>query len=360
MTFWFYFEVGYDKIYSNMQKSTVRKNKIYPYLISLGLVFITTLFGEFVKRSLEPTNLVMFYLLSVVFVAIRWGQGPAIVTSILSVLSFDFFLVPPYLTLSVAGIQYIFTFVAFLIVGVVVSTLASKTREQVIQRQTEKLQTALLNSISHDLKTPLASITGSLTALLDNDSSLDDTTRKELLETAFEESDRLNRLVGNLLDMTRMEAGALKINRKPCELRDVLGASLEQLKEKIKSRNIRIDIPRDFPEILMDFSFMMKVFFNLIDNALKYSSADTPIDIKATMIQDKIKIEIKDQGVGIPKGDLKRIFDKFYRVERPKAVTGTGLGLSICRGIIEVHGGEISAQNNPDGGATFIITIPSN
>jgi len=340
-----------------MQKSTVRKNKIYPYLISVGLVFIMTLFGEFVKRKLEPTNIVMFYLLAVVIAAIWWGQGPAIVTSILSVLAFDFFLVPPYLTLGVAHLQYIFTFIAFLIVGVVVSTLASKTREQVIQRQTEKLQTALLNSISHDLRTPLASITGSLTALLDNDSGLDDTTRRELLENAFEESVCLNRLVGNLLDMTRMEAGALKISRKPCELRDVLGASLEQLKEKIGSRNIRIDIPRDFPEVPMDFSFMMKVFFNLIDNALKYSSADKPIDIKATLFKDKVKIEIKDQGFGIPKGDFKRIFDKFYRVERPQQITGTGLGLSICKGIIEAHGGEITAQNNPDRGVTFIITI---
>lgn len=136
-----------------MQKLKNKRRKIYPYLISIGLVLITTLFGEFVKRRLEPTNIVMFYLLVVVVSAIRWGQGPAIVTSILGVLCFDFFLVPPYLTLSVNHIQYIFTFIGFLIVGLVVSTLASKTRERVIQRQTEKLQTALLNSITHDLST---------------------------------------------------------------------------------------------------------------------------------------------------------------------------------------------------------------
>ena len=342
----------------NMQKKKTFRNKVYPYLISIGLVFIMTLFGEFVKRKLEPTNIVMFYLLAVVIAAIRWGQGPAIVTSILSVLAFDFFLVPPYLTLSVAALQYIFTFIAFLVVGIVISTLASKTREQVIQRQKEKLQTALLNSISHDLRTPLSSVTGSLSALLDNDAGLDDVTRKELLETAFTESDRLNQLVGNLLDMTRMEAGVLQINRKACELRDVLGVTLEQLKENIGARNIRIDIPKDFPEISVDFLFMMKVFFNLIDNTLKYSPADTPIDIKAAAFKDKVKIEIKDQGIGIPQGDLKRIFEKFYRVERPQKISGTGLGLSICKGIIEAHGGEIAAQNNPDKGATFTITIP--
>ena len=343
-----------------MQKIKGMRNKIKPYIICAGLVFMMTLFGELVKRRLEPTNIVMFYLLAVVIAAICWGQGPAIATSVLSVLAFDFFLVPPYLTLSVEHLQYIFTFIAFLIVGLVVSTLASKMREQVIQRQTEKLQTALLNSISHDLKTPLASITGSLTAFLDNDSGLEDATGKELLENAFEESTRLNRLVGNLLDMTKMEAGALRISRKPCELRDVLGVSLEQLKEKIGARNIRIDIPGDFPEIPMDFIFMVKVFANLIDNALKYSSADTWIDIKASALRDKVKIEIKDQGIGIPSGDLKRVFEKFYRVERPQQITGTGLGLSICKGIIEAHGGQILAQNNPEQGTTFIIIIPLN
>jgi len=333
-------------------------NKIYPYMISVGLVFITTLIGEFVKRNLEPTNIVVFYLLAVVIVAIRWGQGPAIVTSILSVLAFDFFLVPPYLTLSVDRIQYVFTFMGLLIVGLVISTLASKTREHLIQRQTERLQTALLNSISHDLRTPLASITGALTSLLDNDSNLNDSTRRELLETAYEESNSLNRLVGNLLDMTRVEANALKISRKPCELRDMLGASLEQLKEKVRSRSVIMDIPREFPEVPVDFSFMMKVFFNLIDNAIKYSPDSTQIDIKAAAFKDKVRIEIKDQGFGIPESDLKRIFDKFYRVERPQRITGTGLGLSVCKGIVEAHGGEIQAKNNPDKGASFIIILP--
>lgn len=335
-----------------------KRNKIRFYFISIFLVFVTTLLGELVKRRLEPTNILMFYLLAVMIAAIRWGQGPAILTSILSVLAFDFFLVPPYLTLGVSDFQYVFTFMVFLIVGIVVSTLASKTREQVIQRQKEKLQTALLSSISHDLRTPLSSVTGSLSALLDNDASLDDASRRELLETAFTEAGHLNRLVGNLLDMTRMEAGALKLNRKACELRDVLGVTLEQLKEKIGARNIQIDIPNDFPEISMDFLFMMKVFFNLIDNALKYSSADTPIDIKAIVLKDKVRIEIMDQGIGIPKADLKHIFEKFYRVESPQRIIGTGLGLSICKGIIEAHGGEICARNNPDRGAAFIITLP--
>ena len=143
-----------------MRKSKVLWDDLYPYLISVGLVLIMTLLGEFLKGRLEPTNIVMFYLLAVVIAAIRYGQGPAIVTSVLSVLAFDFFLVPPYLTLNVHDFEYLFTFAAFLAVGLIVSTLTSKVREQIIQRQTEKLHSALLNSISHDLKTPLVSITG--------------------------------------------------------------------------------------------------------------------------------------------------------------------------------------------------------
>jgi two-component system sensor histidine kinase KdpD len=236
--------------------------------------------------------------------------------------------------------------------------LAEESRQVELMRQTEKLQSALLSSISHDLRTPLVSITGTLTTLQENDLGLDDATRKELLETASEEAARLNRIVGNLLDMTRMEAGTLRISKRPSELRDVLGASLEQLKEQIGQRVIRINIPRDFPEIPIDFSLMMKAFYNLLDNAVKYSPPDAPVDINARANRDQAEIEIRDRGVGIPGGDLKRIFEKFYRAEKPHRVSGTGLGLSISKGIIEAHGGEIVARNNPDTGATFIITLP--
>ncbi|MFA5089742.1 MAG: DUF4118 domain-containing protein [Candidatus Omnitrophota bacterium] len=335
-----------------------KRNKIGPYFISLALIFATTLFGEFIKKRLEPTNIVMFYLLIVVFAAIRWGRGPAIVTSIISVLAFDFFLVPPYLTFSVADIQYIFTFIAFLIVGIVVSTFASKVREQVIQRQTEKLHSALLSSISHDLKTPLVSITGALTTLLDSKSNLDQQHKKELLETAREESHRLNRIVNNILDMTKMEAGVLRISKKPCDLRDLIGACLEQLKDKIGSRNIKIDIPKDFPEVTIDFPFMLKALFNVIDNALKYSPVDNPVEIRASQIEGKVKIDIQDYGIGIAKDDLKRIFEKFYRVESSENVLGTGLGLCISKSIVEAHNGQITVESMPGKGSVFNIEVP--
>jgi two-component system, OmpR family, sensor histidine kinase KdpD len=342
-----------------MQKIKSLRNNLFPYLVSIGLVLIMTLLGEFLKRRLEPTNIVMFYLLAVVIVAIRWGQGPAIVTSILSVLAFDFFLVPPYLTLNVHDFEYLFTFAAFLAVGLIVSTLTSKVRAQIIQRQTEKLHTALLSSISHDLKTPLVSITGTLSALLDSKSKLDVQQKQELLETAREESERLNRIVNNLLDMTRTESGVLRISKKPCDLRDFIGACLEQLREKIGGRKMEISIPKDMPEVAVDFQYMLKAFVNVIDNALKYSPDGSPIEIEASCIGGKALVSVRDHGYGIPKEDLGRIFDKFYRVERAQNVTGTGLGLSISKNIIEAHGGRISAENIPGKGAAFIIEFPA-
>jgi two-component system, OmpR family, sensor histidine kinase KdpD len=341
-----------------MQKTRALRNKICPYLVSVGFVFAMTLLGEFLKRRLEPTNIVMFYLLAVVVVAIRWGQGPAIVASVLSVLAFDFFLVPPYLTLNVHDFEYLFTFTAFLAVGIIVSTLASKVREQIIQRQTEKLHSALLNSISHDLKTPLVSIAGALSALLEKDSKLNQQQIKELLTTAYGESARLNYLVNNLLDMTKTESGVLRICKKPCDLRDFIGACFEQFKSRIGSRNIKTDFPKNMPEVAVDFPYMLKAFTNIIDNALKYSPDGGPIEVTASCVGNKMRIAVRDYGCGIPKEDLGRIFDKFYRVQSAENVLGTGLGLSISKNIIEAHGGHISAESIFSEGTTFIVELP--
>ncbi len=327
-------------------------------MLSLGLVILTTLLGELTKTHLEPVNLVMFYLLVVVFAAIRWGTGTAIATSIASVLAFDFFLVPPYLTFNVHDIEYLFTFGAFLVVGVVMSAFASRVREQVIQRQTEKLHSALLNSISHDLKTPLVSITGALTSLLDNASKLDARQMRELLTTARDESDRLRHIVNNLLDMTRTESGVLRISKKPCDLRDFVGACLEQVKGAIGRREVGITIPTDAPEVAVDFQYMLKAFVNVMENALKYSPEDSPIAILASFTGTAVRISIQDHGVGIAQEDLGRIFEKFYRVERAHNVLGTGLGLCIAKNIIEAHGGRISAESTPGKGSTFTIEIP--
>jgi two-component system sensor histidine kinase KdpD len=238
------------------------------------------------------------------------------------------------------------------------ASLAGQARQAELLQATEKLQTSLLNSISHDLRTPLASITGALSSMREKTLVLDQEARDNLLETAYEESGRLNRLVGNLLNMTRIEAGAIHLKKEPCDLQDAIGAALEQLGERLARRHVNVNLPPDFNLAELDVALFEQVLVNLLDNAVKYSPSDTPIDVNVLQTGNAIRIEICDRGIGIPVDDLERVFDKFYRVQRPEKVSGTGLGLAICKGIIEAHGGTIKASNRPGGGTIITIILP--
>ncbi|MGC1376234.1 MAG: sensor histidine kinase KdpD [Anaerolineales bacterium] len=237
--------------------------------------------------------------------------------------------------------------------------LGEQARQAEILEITDKLQSALLNSISHDLRTPLVTITGALSSLADKAVSLDDASRRSLIETARGEADRLNRLVGNLLDMTRLEAGLVQIHNELCDVQDVIGSALEQLNARLGNRPIDIDIPPELPLVPMDFVLISHVLVNLIDNALKYSPAGSPILIRAHAASGHVEIAVADRGSGVPPEDLKRIFDKFYRVQRPDHVAGTGLGLSISKGIVDAHGGFMAAENRPGGGTIITLALPA-
>lgn len=483
------------------------------YLYGIGLVALVSVLGQPIRAVIDPTNLVMLYLLVVLITATRWGRGPSILTAVLSVLAFDFFMVPPQLTFAVSDAQYILTFFGLLAVGLVISTLAVREREQaesarrretytaalydlsrdlatavsqdtVIQaairhisdlfncetavllpeadlltlyarspefpvdqdgyavaawvfqhgqvaglgtdtltatearylplktaqgvigvvgikprvggneflsadqqrlleallsqlalateavqladkahqaqllRETEKLQTALLNSISHNLRTPLASITGALSSLRDDDQMLEVDARRELINTAWEEAERLNRLVGNLLNMTRLEARAMKLAVEPCDVEDLVGVTLTQMTNQLRNRKLVMDVPSTLPPVAVDLVLAAQALVNLIDNAVKYSPNDTPIEVRAYTNQEQVVIEVSDRGIGIPPAELDQVFDKFYRIKQRGDTSGTGLGLSISKGIVELHGGRIWAANRPGGGATFAMTLP--
>lgn len=484
------------------------------YLHSLLLVALGSLLSASVRPFFSPVNLVMIYLLSVVIAAIYLGRGPSLLAALLSVLVFDFFFVPPHLTLAVSDTQYLLTFAALLAVSFVISDLTVRVREQAeaaqqraaqtaelyalsrdlavaanldailqaivthvsqtfsrqvvvllpdaahstikpaaispdlalnenelavahwafghsqpagrgtdtlpaadmrylpldtargvvgvlgvkapeqagplspdqrhlleafasqaalaieraqladqaqharLLQETEKLQTALLNMISHDLRTPLVSIIGALSGLQEKDVELDAATRGGLVENAREEAERLNRLVGNLLSMTRIESGALRVTFEPADIQDVIGVALEQLEDRLPASRIVIQSPGELPLVPMDFVLIAQVLVNLLDNAIKHSAADAPIEIAAQPAGAFLEIQVRDRGVGIPRQDLKRVFDKFYRVQRPDSVSGTGLGLAICKGIIEAHGGFIVAENRPGGGTIMTFALP--
>jgi two-component system sensor histidine kinase KdpD len=237
--------------------------------------------------------------------------------------------------------------------------LAEAAQQTQLMHETDKLQTALLNSISHDLRTPLASITGALSSLQDDASVLDDAARQDLIDTAWEEAERLNRLVGNLLNMTRLEAGAIRLNREDCDVQDVVGVALAELTNRLGARQVRVDVSNELPAVSVDLVLIAQALVNVIDNAVKYSPPSAPIEIQARAVDTQVSIEVCDRGIGVPPDDLSRMFDKFYRVQRAENATGTGLGLSISQGIVEAHGGRIWANNRPEGGLAVTITLPT-
>ncbi|HEY6872761.1 MAG TPA: sensor histidine kinase KdpD [Geobacteraceae bacterium] len=482
------------------------------YLKSLALVAAATLLGELVRPLLAPTNMVMLYLLAVVLAAVRLGLKPAIVTAFLGVIAFDFFLVPPHFSFTVADTQYLITFFALFTVGVVISTLVAQAREraeairkrevqtaslyylsrdlaaaadieaildaivrnfaesfngrlvvllaegehleikaaseemrldvkelavadwsfrnrqgagratetlgssqflylplqaaasvlgvlgvefgdegdyantqsrrlldafaaqatlaiervqlvkqaeqaQILQAR-ESLERALLNSVSHDLRTPLVSITGALGTLRDEGFDLTPKARQELLDAAWEEAERLNRFVGNLLDMTRLEAGAIKPKEELSDVQDLVGCALAAIEQRLGRRKIDLTIPDGLPLVRMDMALMTQVLVNLLDNALKYSPPESSITLSARIDGTVLVMEVADRGPGVPEADLHRVFDKFYRVPVPEGAGGTGLGLAICKGIVEAHGGRIRAENRAGGGVRVVVTLP--
>jgi two-component system, OmpR family, sensor histidine kinase KdpD len=230
-----------------------------------------------------------------------------------------------------------------------------------LQAESERLRSALLTSISHDLGTPLASIIGAASSLKSVGDRYDDAQRGELVSTILEEAERLNRFVGNLLDMTKLEAGALAPKSELIDLGEIVGTVLQRASKVLTRHHVKIDIAPDLPMIRLDFVMFEQVLFNLLDNAAKYAPQDSQIDIRARRHGGMVQIHVLDEGEGIPPDQLERIFDKFHRVhEGDRRRPGTGLGLAICRGFVLAMGGTIRARNRADRrGADFVIEFPA-
>jgi len=226
--------------------------------------------------------------------------------------------------------------------------------------ETERLRSALLTSISHDLRTPLASILGSASTLRNQEQDLDDSGRTELLRTIQEEAERLNRFIANLLDMTRLESGAIQPNADFVDLGDVVGSAIRRASAVLAKHDVRVSIPASLPMLKVDPVLLEQVLFNLLDNAAKYTPPDSTIEVSATRSGELVRLDIADEGDGIPSEDLDRIFDKFYRVQAiDRKRAGTGLGLAICRGFVEAMGGTVQASNRTDRrGALLTVTLP--
>lgn len=490
-----------------------RQSSNSSYWMAAFVVACSTGLAFLLMHFLSAINLVMIYLLGVLLVSVRYGRGPSILASVLSVAAFDFCFVPPYLTFAVSDSEYLLTFATMLTAALLISTLTARVKMQAhsaglrerrtaalysmsrdlasiddpiellnvglkhigevfdsqvaiftpdtqsqltniltgggtrsldqpdiavaqwvfhnrqmagfgtntlpgagslylplegtnrmigvigirpntteklfrpeqmqllqtfsnqlaqaceraylsqenelahVQMKTEQLRSSLLSSVSHDLRTPLATITGAASSIIEAPDTLDLPGCKERAQEIYDESVRLNRLVTNLLDMTRLQSGTLTVKKEWHPVDDIIGAALNCMDDKLGSRSIKIDIPEEPPLVPVDPILIQQVLVNLLENAIKYTPDGSPIYISAKLVNSELEVSVGDHGPGIPKENRQLIFQKFFR-EDEKSTFGAGLGLAICNGIIEAHGGKIWVEANYGGGALFRFTLP--
>lgn len=227
-----------------------------------------------------------------------------------------------------------------------------------IEAEAERIRSSLLSSVSHDLKTPLASIAGTCESLVES-ATIDESTRRQLLESAAEEARRLNRLLENILQMSRLESGKAVPSRQWHVFEEIVGSAIRRTKDELKSHRVSVVLPADFPLVFVDDLLFEQVFVNLLENAARHTPSGTQVTIRGTREGKTIRISVLDDGPGIPAGAGHRIFDKFFRAEpESESGRGSGLGLAICRAIVQVHGGTIAAADRAGGGAEFVIRLP--
>ena len=346
------------------------------YLVAIAAVAAATFVCFAIYPVFGLTNLVMVYLLATLLVATQGHRGPAALSSILSVLAFDFSFVPPRFSFTISDMQYVWTFVVMFITAMVISHLTIRMREEghvarqekersiwlmekakkaEIEAESERLRSSLLSSVSHDLRTPLAAILGSASALVEKPAIRKDTVSTELLENIQSETERLSHLVQNILDATRLEAGKAQLRKERYPLEEIVGDVLERLKTTLKNREVVVTIPETMPAIPMDGLLIEQLLINLLENAVRHAPASSRIDISAQVKGNQLEVSVADQGPGLKADELEKVFDKFYHSpESP----GAGLGLMICRAIADAHGGRIWAANRPEGGAVFTFRLP--
>lgn len=504
------------------EEPAVRRDNLIPlartgrrgaYLLGVSVVAVATGVASILSRHLVPGDLTMIYLVGVVFAAVRLGPGPSMLASILSLVAFNFFFVPPRYTLSVWDSRYLLTLAVMLAVSALTGSLAGRLRTQAtaarvreqriaslyafsrectrasdiesvvplaerfigemagadvwlflrndqgglepapgitsafalraeeqaaaqwvfehglmagrgtdtlpdlqalyipliapqgtsavlglfvedgspvdpdrirlvqalagqvaivleraqlareahraqVEAESERLRDALLSSVSHDLRTPLGTISGAASSLADPDAHVPEESRRELAQSIFEESERLNRLVGNLLSMTRIEFGAVALQKEWLPVEEVVGSALTRLRKILRDRPVSIRVAEDTPMASLDGVLIEQVLVNLIENAVKYGPEGMPIEIDASARGDRLVIEVSDHGEGIAPGAEERIFESFATSRTQGPSQGIGLGLAICKGFVEAHGGTIRAESRPGGGAVFRFAVP--
>lgn len=329
------------------------------YAQAAGVVGIAAALAGVVFWRSQLADVVMLFLLGIVVVSLRLGYGPSLFAAVLSVLVYDFFFIPPYYSFAVTDLSHVVTFGVMLLVAVVISSLTQRVRdhaEAARKLEAEQLRNALLSSVSHDLRTPLAVITGSASMLLGPKRDMSAAEQESLLQSIYDEAERLNRLIGNLLDMTRLESGAVVVKKEWFPMEEVIGVARSRTEGVLKDRSVRVGVASELMAPV-DGLLVEQALVNLLENAAKYAGPGTPIEINAHAERSEIVVEVADRGPGLLPGEEDRVFEKFYR-GRQGVGAGAGLGLAIARGIAIAHGGSLTAKNREAGGAVFALRLP--
>jgi two-component system, OmpR family, sensor histidine kinase KdpD len=334
-------------------------------LISIAFVLIVSLFCFFFSNHIDYRITALILLMTVSVTAMLFDIIPVLTTAFLSSLILNFFFIQPLFTFHITNTEDVLLFFMYLIIALVSAVLTykireaeNKARDKEEKEKTIQLYDTLLNSLSHELRTPIATIIGAIDTLKENKNKLSQNNQTELLEEIDKASIRLNRQVENLLNMSRLETGTLKTKQDWCDLKELIYTVIEKI-DVFKNEHI-IDFVTDeqLPLFKLDIGLIEEIIRNLVLNAIQYSPNKSVIKIVATHQSEFCIISISDTGYGFPESEIEFAFDKFYRLPNTKT-GGSGLGLSIVKGFVEAHNGTISLKNNPNSGACFTITIPS-
>ena len=307
----------------------------------------------------------LMLLLTVSLLAMRYSIGPVTLSALLSALIWDFFFIPPHFTFTVGNTEDALMLLMYFIIAILNGVLTYQLRryDRVVQKKEVKegelkLYNTLFNSLSHELRTPIATILAASENLLSEDQHWSKTDQTQMNREIQIAGNRLNRLVDNLLNVSRLESGHVLLKWDWCDLNELLNAAVTRLNLDVKTSQIELSIPEDLPLVRLDFVLMEQAIYNLLHNAVMYAGENAVIKVDIAYQQNNLQIRISDNGPGLKPEDLSSIFNKFYRPKGSKA-GGLGLGLSIVRGVIEAHHGHIELKNRPEGGAMAELQIPT-
>jgi two-component system sensor histidine kinase KdpD len=361
---------------------TYRFKIILPYMLAvLGITFLMAGMFAF-KTHFNPITVALIFLLFVLFLATVFGSKSALFASVLAMLCFNYFFLPPVGTFTISDSENWIALFTFFVVAITAGQLSAKAKKRAEEaerlyrelqvafekasqaealKQSEKLKSALLDAVTHYLRTPLTSIKASITMLIEEhvqDSihlTLEREGRGELLEIINEETDRLNDFIQSMVELARIEAGEFYLRKSQTDVEEIISNALQRAKSLTSKHKIKVEIKDDMPLLSVDSKAIAEVVYNLLDNAAKYSPQNSKIEIEAKRVDDKIQFSIADEGKGIAETEREKVFQKFYRADQ--TAKGFGMGLAIVRGIVEAHEGRIWIEDSGKG-SKFVFDLP--